>query len=208
MVFEVFDGLWRVYDGWYVRNAVTAENEVRAVSLALSGVPRPWAEVGVGTGFFAWRLGVEYGVDPAVNALALARERGVEVVAGVGEVLPFRDSVFGGVLLIVTLCFVDDPAAVMREAGRVLRSGGYVVACVVPRESAWGRYYEGLRGVSPFYSVARFLTAREVEALAEGAGLEPVGWVSTLTYGPLDEPRPEKPFEGLGGGFSCLRARK
>lgn len=207
-MYDVFDRLWRVYDGWYVRNAVTAENEVRAVARALSGVHRPWVEVGVGTGYFAWRLGVEYGVDPAVNALVLARSRGVEVVAGVGEALPFRDSVFGGVLLVVTLCFVDDPAAVMREVARVLKSGGYAVACVVPKESEWGRYYEGLRDASPFYSMARFFTIAEIENLALAAGLEPVGWISTLTYGPLDEPRYEEPFEGVGGGFSCLRARK
>jgi len=164
--------------------------------------------VGTGTGFFAWRLGVEYGIDPSVHMLELARMRGVEVVAGVGEALPFRDSVFGAVLLVVTLCFVDDPASVVREAARVLRPGGYLVACIVPRESEWGRYYESIKNSSPFYRIARFLSTVEVEALVEGAGLKTVKWVSTLTYGPLDVPRPEEPFEGLGGGFSCLRARK
>lgn len=208
MPFNVFDRFWYLYDSWYMRNVVTAENEVRAVSAALEGVPRPWLEVGVGTGFFASRLGVGYGVDPSIKMLALARRRGVEVVAAVGESLPFMDSVFGAVLLIVTLCFVDDPVAVVAESARVLKSGGYLVACVVPRESEWGRHYESIRGSSPFYSVARFLTTAEVEELVEGAGLVPVGWVSTLTYGPLEPPRPEEPFEGVGGGFSCLRARK
>jgi len=204
----VFDRYWRVYDAWYVRNSVTAENEVRAVAAALADARRPWLEVGVGTGFFAWRLGVDYGLDPSIRMLSVARRRGVEVVAGVGEVLPFRDGVFGAVLLIVTLCFVDDPVAVVSESARVLRRGGYLVACVVPRENEWGRYYESIRDSSPFYRIARFLSTAEVEALVEGAGLKPVRWVSTLTYGPLDVPRPEEPFEGLGGGFSCLRARK
>jgi len=126
----------------------------------------------------------------------------------VGEALPFRDSVFGAVLLVVTLCFVDEPEVVVREAARVLRPGGVAVACIVPRDSEWGRHYEGLRGSSPFYSVARFLDPGDVEGMFEASGLEPLSWVSTLTYGPQDEPRPEEPFEGLGGGFSCLKARK
>jgi len=75
---SVFDSLASKYDSWYARHPVTAENEVIAARKALSGA-RPCLEVGVGTGFFAVRLGCDFGVDPSIGMLRVARARGVEV---------------------------------------------------------------------------------------------------------------------------------
>ncbi|NOZ88447.1 MAG: class I SAM-dependent methyltransferase, partial [Crenarchaeota archaeon] len=159
----VFDELWSRYDSWYERNRILAENELEAVkALGLQG---RGVEVGVGTGWFASRLGVEFGVDPSLGMLRLARLRGVEAVQGVGERLPLRSGSMDYVLLIVTLCFVDDPLAALREAARVARPGGAVAACIVPRDSSWGRFYQARRSSSPFYRVARFYTVDEVEQM-------------------------------------------
>lgn len=84
---------------------------------------------------------MEYSVDPSIGMLELARNKGLEVVQGVGGKLPFRDDYFGTVFLVVTLCFVDDVDAVLGEVYRVLRRGGEVIACIVPKNSPWGKYY-------------------------------------------------------------------
>ena len=89
---EVFDRFWRRYDEWYQRNRVIAELELSVVKQLIKR--KPVLEVGVGTGFFASKLGFEYGIDPSINMLRVARGRGIEVVQGVGEYLPFRDNSF------------------------------------------------------------------------------------------------------------------
>ncbi|ALL01328.1 putative methyltransferase [Pyrodictium delaneyi] len=165
-------------------------------------------EVGVGTGWFASRLSVEYGVDPSPGMLRVARSRGVEAVLGVGENLPFRSNVFDYVLLIVTLCFVDEPAAVLQEAARVAKPGGAVAACIVPRDSMWGRYYMEQRRNNPFYAVARFYTVREIEAIMREAGLIVEAYSSVLRFPPWAEPRVEEPEPTPKGGFVCIKARR
>ena len=113
-----------------------------------------------------------HGLDPAAAPLALARSRGIRVVRGVGEHLPFRTGVFGAVLIVVTVCFADDPAALLAEARRVVRHDGAVVLGEVFAESPWGRFYQHQAAHGhPFYSAAHFLTRDQTLAMATGAGL-------------------------------------
>ncbi len=73
---------------------MTAENEVKLVRLMVNGAPRPILEVGVGTGYFAGRVGAEVGLDPSMKMLEIARMRGVGLlVRGVRESMPFKDEV-------------------------------------------------------------------------------------------------------------------
>lgn len=134
--------------------------------------PRPWIEVEVGTGRFAQALGIDVGVDPAPGALEYAARRGVRVVEAVGQALPFEDGRFGAAFVIVTLCFADEPAILLREARRALTDEGGVVLGIVPAESPWGRLYaEKARSGHFFYSRAKFFTLGEIERLACEAGL-------------------------------------
>lgn len=87
--------------------------------------------------------------------LMLAKGRGIEVVKGAGEKLPFRDRTFGGALLIVTLCFVDDPSEVLGESKRVLMDDGSIILGLILKESPWARFYEEGR-VDSLYKIARF----------------------------------------------------
>ena len=205
---DLFDRLWELYDEWYYRHKVIAENEVKLVSSMVS--KHPVLEVGVGTGFFAQYVRAEYGLDPSINMLSKALRRGVEVVQGVGERLPFRDSVFGSVLLVVTLCLFDDPSLVLRESARSVRLGGDVVACIVPRDSSWGRKYveEAKRG-HVFYSRARFYTVEEVYRMMEDAGLIIVESKGVLGFKPWDRPYPEEPSSDIvDKGFVCIKGVK
>ena len=205
----LFDRLWDRYDSWYERHPLVAESELRAVRAALSGLPGPCVEVGVGTGWFASRAGCEYGVDPSRAMLRIALERGVLVAQGRGERLPLATGSMGSVLMVVTLCFVSDPLQALREARRVLAPGGGLAACIVPADSDWGRHYARLaRQGHPFYAHARFLTVGETERLMRLAGLEPEGRVAVLRYPPWEPERLEEPTEYRGGeGFVCIRGR-
>ena len=204
----LFDELRDVYDSWYKENWLLAEMEVSTVARLLR--KRPVLEVGVGSGFFAKRLEVENGVDPSIGMLELALKRGIEVVQGIGEKLPYRNSSFNTILLIVTLCFVDDVDEVLRESHRVLRNGGDVISCIIPRESPWGQYYLMLaREGHPFYSRARFLSVNELVDRLEKARFRVDKMLGVLSFGPLDKPRWEEPSEDIRGkGFVCIRAVK
>jgi hypothetical protein len=77
----------RRYDEWFARHEAAYLSELLAVRALLPSRGNG-LEIGVGTGRFAAPLGVACGVDPAVPALAYARERGVHVACGVAEALP------------------------------------------------------------------------------------------------------------------------
>jgi SAM-dependent methyltransferase len=69
------------------------------------------------------------GLDASDEAVAAAAERGVTVIKGsVADRLPFDDATFDGVVAKDLLEHVDDPGAVVREIGRVLKPGGRVFA--------------------------------------------------------------------------------
>jgi SAM-dependent methyltransferase len=75
------------------------------------------------------------GVDPSdglrARALKAPRPDGlaVEVREGTAEALPFEDKSFDCVVCTYTLCSVQDPAAALSEAKRVLKPGGRFLFC-------------------------------------------------------------------------------
>ena len=211
---DVFEREAARYDAWFDsdRGRALFESEVLCLRRISAGLQRPWLEVGVGTGRFAEALGIDIGVDPAAEALRFAEVRGVRALPGVGEALPFRDEEFGAVFVIVTICFADDPAGVLREARRVVTEGGGVVLGIVPAESPWGGFYaEKGKSGHTFYSQARFFGLDEIEELAGSAGLQFERCLSTL----CQSPRPglfevELPREGRHdeAGFAALLCRR
>jgi SAM-dependent methyltransferase len=190
----LFDRLACRYDAWYDGPAgrVAFPLELGCLAPLLAGSHPPRLEVGVGSGRFAAALAAEVGVDPAVEPLRLARSRGVAVVQGVGEQLPFRDGVFGAVLVVLTLCFADNPGALLVQARRVLRADGRLVLGTVFADSSWGRsYQQRAEHGDPFYAAARFLTRPQLTGLLTAAGLTRVAARSTLLQPPSDRPHPE-----------------
>ncbi len=168
-------------------------------------------EVGVGTGVFAQRLGVQVGIDPARAVLEYSKGRGVRVVRAVGEFLPFRGETFDYVLMIVTICFLHDAVKALSEARRVLKTGGSLVVGMVTRDSRWGKLYEQKkRRGHRFYRHARFSTLEET---MERLGV--VGFVveerrSSLRKGPKMFRDVEEPGIGSSSefGFHVIKAIK
>ena len=80
------------------------------------------------------RLGSEAvcGVDPSRSFAAAARERlpDVDIRMAGAELIPFPDGAFDAALAQLSVHFMTDPVAGLREMARVTRPGGTVAACV------------------------------------------------------------------------------
>jgi len=194
------------YEAWFDAHPRTFLSEVEALRpLIPAGAG---LEVGVGTGRFASALGIGAGVDPSERMLERARARGVDVRVGVAEALPYPDAAFEVVLMVTTICFVDDLARSLREARRVLAPGGTLALGFIDRDSPLGRGYEARRELSPFYAAARFRGATEVIEALGRAGFEVVGIRQAIFGDPagVDASSTARPGHGEGG-FVAVSAR-
>ena len=207
-----FDELAEVYDAWYEEEGkLLFEIEARAFRETLTELSKPWLEVGVGSGRFAQALGIESGIDPSVELAKIARRRGITVHQGKGEGTPFDKESFGTVFLIVTICFVDSPRDVLKEAHRILTPGGKVVLGLVLKESPWGKFYrekkeEGHR----FYKYATFYSYNDLTELLKQTGFSTERVISTLFQKPGEVKGMELPQGDYSpdAGFTIIVAGK
>lgn len=207
---RLFERLADRYDAWYDGPAgrVLFPLEVGCLAPLLRGSGRPRLEIGVGSGRFAHSLGIDFGLDPARAPLSLARQRGIMPVQGAGEALPLGDGTIAAILLVVTLCFADNPKALLAEARRVLAPGGTLLLGMVFADSPWGAWYQrkATQG-HPFYSSARSLTHVNVQQMLADAGFVVRRARSTLVQPPSDTPHAEPILDGYvpEAGFVALQ---
>ena len=196
------------YEAWFDRNRAAYASELEAVR-ALLPKSGKGLEVGVGTGRFAAPLGIRVGVDPAKAMGKLAMERGIEVRFGVGENLPCKNSSFDFVLLVTTICFLDDVPAAFGEAYRVLKSGGSILVGFIDRESSLGKVYEQRKQDSEFYRDATFLSVSEVMRHLKQAGFRGFVFRQTIFQNPTEMKEPDPVRSNYGeGSFVVVRAEK
>jgi len=204
-----FDTHFEEYDAWFETFPNVYQSELRAIESVLPP-PGEWAEIGVGTGRFASRLGIPLGVDPSEKMAALARDRGIEVLRGRIESLPLMDDSIDAVFLITVLCFVEDLGSALGELIRVLRPGGHAIVAFVPGDSTVGEIYAQAGPEDPFFNQAILRSSSEMISAIKGAGFAIEATVQTL-FEPPDRAndRIEKPQSGHDrGSFVVLRARK
>jgi len=123
---SVFDHYAPEYDAWFDTHKATYAAQLALISQVIPAGCRA-LETGVGSGRFAAPLGIRHGLDPSPALLAMARQRGVETVLGIGECLPYRAGTFDYVLMMTVICYLEDYARSFREADRVLKPGGTLV---------------------------------------------------------------------------------
>lgn len=159
---SVFDDRAHEYDRWFDENRAIYEAEIGALKRFM---PREGLglEVGIGTGRFALPLNIQLGIDPAYQALRMARDRGILVCQAYGERLPFGRHQFEIVLLVTVDPFVVDFQPLLKEAFRVLKPEGHAILGVIDRDSPLGKMYESQKESDPFYREARFHSAKEIE---------------------------------------------
>jgi len=205
---NVFDTSSDEYDEWFDKYRFVYLSEVELLK-SLMGMNGNTLEIGVGSGRFAEPLGIKYGVDPSRSMIEFAARRGVGVVLANGEQLPFKDRSFRAVLLMVTLCFVEDARKVIREAGRVLSENGTIVVGVIDRESELGKSYQAKKKQSKFYEHANFFSANEVVDLLDKNDFKNIRTFQTV-FNSLERVRSVEPFEtGNGrGGFVAVKGEK
>ncbi len=212
---------WEIFERWAERYDAYFDSspgkeifqiEVDAIKEEAKAFPHPWLEVGVGTGRFAQALGIEYGVDPSPKMLEKAKSRGVSIFCASGDALPFPDSSFPLVFLIVTMCFLEKVTPVFREIHRVLKAVGGLIIGTIVAGTRWAEYYQqkGEEG-NPFYQVARFYSLDETQQYLHQSGFHIVRIRSTLIQPPgLARYTPEKPTWGFHpkAGFHIIVAKK
>jgi ubiquinone/menaquinone biosynthesis C-methylase UbiE len=146
-------------------------------------------EMGCGTGIITCGIapGVKHiaATDIAPEMIAIARDKAaregltnVEFRVADSYALPYEPHTFDAVLLFNTLHIVKEPAALLREATRLLKPGGYLVSAtdcygepapLATRLMLTGQKLLHRLGVIPFI---RFYTTAELEQVVARAGFE------------------------------------
>lgn len=173
-------------------------------------------DVGCGSGIFcelaAMRGAVVSGIDAARALISIAQERVREGEFRVGEMeaLPFPDRAFDVVTGFSSFQFAADPAAALREARRVSRTGAIVIAVFGrPEESESTAYVQAMGALlppPPPGAPGPFALSADgaLEGLAQRAGMTP-GRVETVLC-PWDYPDQPTALRGLLSAGPAIRA--
>ena len=194
------------YEDWFERNSLVYETELQAVKKLLSETGEG-LEIGVGSGRFAVPLGIKLGVEPSKRMREIAKQRGMEVIEGVAEALPFDDDKFDFALMVTTICFLDDVELAMKEAYRVIKPGGSLIIGFIDKNSNLGKMYQKKRNESVFYKIAAFYSVDEVILHLKKAGFKRFDFTQTIFHD-LQDIRDVEPIKsGYGdGAFIVVRA--
>lgn len=205
---DIFDVYAEEYDKWYERNRLAYLSELEALKRV---VPKggKGVEIGVGTGRFAEPLGVSIGLDPSKSMLRIAKKRGIETISGKAENLPFADKKFNLVLIVNTLCFVNDFRKIVIETRRVLKDRGKIIIGLIERDSFLGKDYQSRKKESRFYKGAKLHSGRDIVELLQNYHFKGTITLQTIFRSPEKIKAIENPRKGFGkGGFTVVCAEK
>jgi len=193
------------YDDWFEKNQEAYAAELKAVRQLLPTGEVKGLEIGVGSGKFAIPLGIKVGLEPSKQMARKAEKLGLEVHSGVAEALPFTTDQFDFVLMVTTICFVDDVVKSFQEALRVLVPGGCILVGFVDMESELGQQYLQNRHKSKFYKEATFFSSQEILDHLKVAGFGATEIKQTLIAGDAEG----IVLDGFGAGaFVVIKATK
>ncbi len=156
-----FDECLNEYEAWFVENRAVYYSELQAIRL-ISKIPDNAVEIGVGSGLFAEPLGIKTGIEPSEAMRKKAKERGIHVIDGVAENLPWKDNSIDYALMVTTICFVDDVRKSLSEVYRILQNNGNLIIGFVDKNSPEGKFYQKNKEKSLFYKDATFHSTEEL----------------------------------------------
>ena len=205
---EPFERYTEQYENWFEIHEAVYQSELEAVKMLIPEF-RKGVEIGTGTGRFSAPLGIKHGLEPSPKMREIAVKRGIKVIEGVAEDLPFENCSFDLALMVTTICFLDDLDRSFKEVNRILEPGGVFITGFVDRESMLGKIYETHKKENVFYRDATFFSTKEIKEALERNGFSDLAFSQTVYHKltEITEPEPAKP--GFGeGSFVVIRARK
>ncbi len=202
---QVFEDAAEEYEAWFDGHRFAYESELQALKRF---VPREGKglEIGIGSGRFAAPLGIGLGVEPARAMARMARGRGLNVLQGYAEELPFKELAFDFILLVTVLCFLAEPLGALQEATRVLKPQGRLIIGLIDPNSPLGRSYKMNQEKSRFYLQARFHPAGQVLKWLETLGYVNLETCQTIFQDPESMAAPEPVAAGHGAGVFVVIA--
>ena len=204
---EPFEHFYQRYEQWFEKHYPVYLSEIEALKKVIpegKGI-----EIGTGTGRFSIPFGIKYGVEPSLKMAQIAKNRRIKVVRGVAEKLPIKSNQFDFVLMVTTICFVDDLKKSFEEAARILKRNGYIVLGYIDKNSPLGQFYLEYKEKNLFYKYATFYSTEEVVSLLKETGFDDFVFYQTV-FNMLDRIKePEPVIKGYGkGSFVALQAKK
>jgi len=191
------------YKSWYERHATIYESEKRLVS---SFRLKDCIDIGSGPGIFHEVIeGRKVSIDSSIFMLKEITGYDEDRILAHALYLPIRDNAVECSFISVTICFVEDPEKLLKEAMRVSRKR--LVVCFIPKDSEYGKYYEelGKKG-HKYYSRAKFITKQDIKNYLKEFRMSKIR--STLFGKPGDDAKIEELRDNDQGSFVCLEVIK
>ncbi|MBN1118225.1 MAG: class I SAM-dependent methyltransferase, partial [Bacteroidales bacterium] len=201
--FEIFTA---EYESWFKENNNFFQSELLALKQVVP-TEKKGIEIGIGSGIFAEKLNIKFGIDPSENMLKLARQRNLTVDYGFAENLPYPDNSFDFSVFITSICFISNPSKALQEAHRVIKQNGELIIAFIDKESSLGQILTAEKKDSKFYSTANFYSVKEIISFIESCNFAVSEIFQTLTD--LKKTEIEQPLKGFGkGSFVVIKGNK
>lgn len=205
----LFEEHVKEYEKWFQEHPAILETEAEAIRALLPEGESRGIEIGSGSGHLALALGLKEGVEPSDTLRQLSIERGLEVIAGKAEELPFKDMTFDFVILSTSLHYIEDIERAFREAYRVIKPAGCFILGFIDPKSSIGKEYLLRRKQSTFYRMAKFYNLETLERKLYESGFKQLRHFQTLFGTTAEITQVQLPRPGIGSGsFILIKAMK
>jgi len=205
---KAFDNYSNEYDNWFVENKFAFQSELQAIKKALPKSKNS-IEIGIGSGIFAEALNIKEGIEPSEAMRIKAKERNINAINAVAENLPYKNKTIDVVLMVTTVCFLDDIYTSFQEIHRILKDNGHFVIGFVDKNSPIGKIYLKNKEKSLFYKEARFFSVEDLSQILSETGFEISESYQTI-FGEIDNIKQvQKVLKSHGqGSFIVIKAKK
>lgn len=201
-----FDIFTDEYEDWFKANNKLFQSELLALKQVVP-TDKKGLEIGIGSGIFAEKLDIKFGIDPSENMLKLARQRNINADYSTAENLPYPDNSFDFAVFITSICFINNPSKALQEAYRVIGQNGDLIIAFIDKESFLGQTLIAEKNDSKFYRAATFYSVKEMISLIESSNFVVSEIFQTLTD--LKSAEIEQPMKGFGkGSFVVIKGNK